>query len=104
MRLTGRRLGTVSANEAEERSQLVDEQRGFFEGGEVAAAVQLVPIAQVGVVGFGPPPGGAEYLLREDGTADGHADRLRADAMEALPVEAGRGCSGCGKPIEHHVV
>src|SRR5438270_11661942 len=79
-----------SADVAEERAQLFDEQRGLFEGGEVAAAVELVPVAQVLEAALGPPAGDAEDLLGKDRAAGGNLDRAVVDVAEALPVQPRR--------------
>ena len=49
------RTSRGSANGAEERPHLVDEHAGHLEGGEVAAPIELVPVADVGEPPLGPP-------------------------------------------------
>ena len=57
------------------RSELVDEQGRLLEGREVAAPVELVPVADVGEPPRGPAAGRPGHLLREDRASRGHVDR-----------------------------
>ena len=57
-----------SALGAEAGAHFVHEHLRAFQGGEVPAAVQLVPVDQVRVVALGPAPGGC--LLYTSDAAD----------------------------------
>src|SRR4029450_5969695 len=97
-------MAARSADEAEERPDFVDEQAGLLERGEVTAALDLVPVAQVAEPGRDPPPGEAGDLLWEDRAAGRDAHRVVPTRAQALPVEAsGRRCGGW-QPVEHDVV
>src|SRR4051812_23891573 len=92
------------AHRAESAADLVDEERGLLEGGEVAAPVGLAPVAEVGVLLLGPPSRWPEDLLGEHRRGDRHVDRTHAHAAEALPVEPRRRRARAGQPVRHHVV
>src|SRR4029077_18802184 len=118
-RVTYRRLGrespaqrlSRSAHQPEERAELVHEQRGLLERGEVPAAFRLAPVPDVGKALLRPPPGRPLQLAREHRTAHRDGDRLGVRAgdplvhlPDALPVQPrGRG-AGAGQPVQHHVV
>src|SRR3954470_5017120 len=81
------RAGTQAAQAG---ADFFDQDRGLFEGREVAAPVGLAVVDQVAVGVFDPVPWQARDVLREDGDRD--RDRqLRAGegARPVLPVDAG---------------
>src|SRR3954468_177365 len=92
---------------------LLGEQRRLLEGGEVAAAVRLAPVADVAEALFGPAPAWALELVGEDRAAGGDVDEVAwleralepaCDVVQAFPVEArGRGARA-REPVEHEVV
>jgi hypothetical protein len=51
------------------------EELGLFPGGEVAAAVGLVEVAEGGIAALDPAAGGLEDLVGEGGEADRDRDR-----------------------------
>ena len=55
-------------------SAVVGQDRGLLERGEVAAAVELVPVADVGEAPLRPAPRGPRDLPREDRAPGGHVD------------------------------
>jgi len=79
-------------------ADLVDEEGGLLERGEVAAPVEGLVEAQVRVVLLAPAPRRPDDLAREDGAADRHRQRFDSSAGTAprrpgeavLPVDAGR--------------
>jgi hypothetical protein len=72
------------------------EELGFFPGGEVAAAVGLVEVAEGGIAALDPAAGGLEDLVGEGGEADRDRDRRgwlagrERGGASAFPVRAGR--------------
>lgn len=78
-----------SAHVAEERPELLDEQLGLLESGEVAAAVELAPVAQVAEAALGHSPGKAEDLLWEDRAAGRRVDRRQIDGGQREFTELG---------------
>src|SRR5207249_6656511 len=88
----------------EERAHLFHELLGLLEGGEVAALVELVPVADVLEAALGPSSRRPEDLLGEDGAAHGDGDIVAVARAKALPVHAGRGRTRRRDPVEHDVV
>src|SRR5215217_8267826 len=79
-----------SAEAAEELADVADEQVGSIVGGPVAAAVELAPGDDVGVVAFGELADRPE-VVGEAGQTHGDGDRLgRLCGVLILVVEAGR--------------
>ena len=77
-------------HKAEERTDLVDEDLGLLEGGEVPAAIGLVEVPKVGEPPLDPTPRRPEDLLREDRAPERDRDRFGVGLVEALPVEPRR--------------
>ena len=72
-------------------------------GGPVAAAVELAPGDDIGVVALGEPADRPE-VVGEARQADGHRGRPgRVFGMLVLVVEAGRRCRGVGQPVDRDV-
>src|SRR5260370_35102466 len=67
-------------------SKLFHKQIGLFERGEVAAAIQPVPINQIWIALLGPAARHAEKLFREDAPAHWNSNRFRAPFAEAFPI------------------
>ena len=88
----------------ERGAQLTHEQIRLFEGGEVTAAVELVPVPDVGVLARRPPPAGTDDLVRVDAAAGRHRDEPLAELAEALPVEPRRRCRRRREPVHRDVV
>src|SRR5262245_37573059 len=79
----------------EAAADLVDEDLGLLEGGEVSALGGLVPVADVDETLLGPPSRWPLELLREDRGAGRNGDRVDhgsgdpfVDPADALPVQA----------------
>src|SRR4029450_8103432 len=82
--------GARSAKRPEEGAQVAGEQVGGVVGGPVAAAVELAPGDDVGVVAFGELADRPE-VVGEAGQAHGDGGRLgRVAGVLVLVVEAGR--------------
>jgi NAD(P)-dependent dehydrogenase (short-subunit alcohol dehydrogenase family) len=91
---------------AEAGAHLVDEELGLLEGGEVPAAVELVPVAQVAEAPLDPAlaTGGRSRLGKTEqptGTSTGPRD---VDARRSSPSTAAPTTRRCRQPVEHHVV
>jgi hypothetical protein len=92
--------------------ELLGEQLGFFPGGEVAALVGLVEVAEGGIGLLDPAARGLEDLAREAGEADRDLDLGRGLAgrrgagggLSAVPLRPGRRGPGAGQPVQGDVV
>jgi len=87
-------------------AELLGEELGLFPGGEVAAAVELVVVDEVGGVGaFGPAAGGLVQLVGEHADGDGDGDGFGVEeAGGVLPIQPGGGDPGVGQPVQGDVV
>src|ERR1700728_4521535 len=98
------------AQRLERRPDLGCGQFGFFPGGEVAALVYLVEVAEAGVRLLGAAARGPEDLARERGEAGRELD-LRASltgrtgcGLRVLPVRPARRGPGARQPVQRDVV
>src|SRR5215218_10450310 len=92
-----------SAEAAEELADITEQQVRSVVGGPVAAAVELAPGDDVGVVAFGEPADRSE-VEGEAGQADGDGGRPgRLCGVLVLVVEAGRRRRGVGQPVDRDV-
>src|SRR6266851_4385708 len=89
---------------AKASSKLFHKQIGLFERGEVAAAIQPVPINQIRIALLGPTARHAEKLFREDAAAHRYSNRFIAAFVEAFPIETRRGGCCVRKPVQHDVI
>ena len=96
----------VISEAGEERADVRDEQPGLLEGREVPAARHRRRVGDV-VAGLRARLRGARRVSRGkaatpvgSSTPAGGAEA----AVDALPVQPGRGRPGAGDPVEHHVV
>src|ERR1700689_4799299 len=100
-----------SADQAEERADLIYEKIRRLKGREMAAPGRFTPVADVRETPLRPPPGRPLKISRETRAADRDGDRVGrspADPVvhpaDALPVQPrGRGASP-RQPVEHEVV
>src|SRR5229473_2440402 len=67
-------------------SKLSYKQVGLLERGEVAAAIQPVPINQIRIALLGPAARRAEKLFREDAAAHRNSNRFIVAFVEAFPI------------------
>src|SRR4051794_35797366 len=88
---------------AEERPDVVDQQAGLFQGGEVAAPVHLGPVHDV-VVPLGEAAHRRGDVAGEHGDARRHLQaRAVGEGGARLEIQPGRRSGGAGEPVEHHV-
>src|SRR3954469_22198592 len=99
----GPRAFAELSHHPEERAQLIDKQLGLLECGEVAAAIRLVPVADVREAPLGPSPRRALELMRKDGAAGWNRHTVAragrdpfVDLPDALPVQPCGGRTGSG--------
>src|SRR5260370_34399282 len=85
-------------------SKLSHKQIGMFERGEVAAAIQPVPIKQIRIALLGPAARRAEKLFREDAAAHRNSNRFIVPFVEAFPIETRRRGCCVWKPVQHDVI
>ena len=90
--------------ESESSAQLLREQRRLLERGEMTAAVELVPVDEVGIDALGPAARRGEDLAREVAAPDGNIDA----ALEPVPAFSkymrAEEAAVLGQPIERDVV
>src|SRR5689334_14428906 len=95
----------LSAQLPEGSAQFLGEQLRLLPGGEVAAAVDLVPVDEVAEGSLAPAARCAVDLGGEDGHGDRHPrDRYGVERAAArlrpLPVRTGGRRTGVGEPVE----
>src|SRR6266852_3886076 len=81
-------------------SKLFHKQIGLFERGEVAAAIQPVPINQIRIALLGPAARRAEKLFREDAAAHRNSNRFIVPFVEAFPIQTRRRGCCVWKPVQ----
>src|SRR5258708_7564619 len=75
-----------SSHLAKARSKLSHKQLGLFERGEMAAAIQPVPINQIRIALLGPAARRAEKLFREHAAAHRNSNLFNVAFVEAFPI------------------
>src|SRR5918995_196691 len=93
-------------------SHLLREELGLFPSGEVAAPIDLVEVADVGVDCIDPAARGPPDLAREGAEADRNRDLQRSlpgrqgcrQGSSVLPVRPGRRGAGARQPVQRDVV
>src|SRR5215218_4556733 len=92
-----------SAELGEELAEVAGEEVGGVVGGPVAAAVELAPGDDVGVVAVGEAAQGPE-VVGEAGQPHGDGGGLGGvGGVVVLVVEAGRRGGGVGQPVDGHI-
>src|SRR5260370_9808128 len=89
---------------AKASSKLFHKQIGLFERGEVAAAIQPVPINQIRIALLGPAARRAEKLFREGAAAHRNSNRFTVAFVEAFTIYTRRGDCCVLKPVSHDAV
>ncbi len=95
--------GARSAKSVEELADVTNQQVGGVVGGPVAAAVELAPGDDVGVVALGEPADRSEVEGKAS-QAQGNRCRLsRVVGVLVLVIEAAGRRRGVGQPVDGHV-
>src|SRR5262247_1399421 len=94
-----------STQRAKAVAQLLGEQTRLLKGREMTAAIEFVPIKEIGINAFGPASWCGHDFAREDAATHGNGDHRRsANDAGVFQIHAGGGGCRLRQPVERDSV